>query len=39
MLKTHQFLAPRFMSATDWTALARIEQKKRDKLKVQPMTW
>ena len=36
---THRFLAPRFMSFTDWTAMARAEQKKRSKLKVQPMAW
>jgi hypothetical protein len=36
---THMFLAPRFMSFTDWTAQAREEQKKRSKLKIQPMTW
>ena len=36
---THQFLAPRFMTFTDWTAMAREEQKKRSRLKVQPMTW
>ena len=37
--KTHQFLAPRFMSFTDWTAIAREEQKKRARLRVQPMAW
>jgi hypothetical protein len=37
--RTHQFLAPRFMSFTDWTAIAREEQKKRSRLKVQPMSW
>ena len=37
--KTHQFLAPRFMSFTDWTAIAREEQKRRAKLRVQPMAW
>ena len=36
---THQFLAPRFMTFTDWTAIARAEQKRRAKLKVQPMAW
>ncbi|HMA51469.1 MAG TPA: hypothetical protein VKP60_17040 [Magnetospirillaceae bacterium] len=36
---THQFLAPRFMSFTDWTAIAREEQKKRARLRVQPMAW
>lgn len=36
---THQFLAPRFMSFTDWTAVAREEAKKRAKMKVQPMAW
>lgn len=36
---THRFLAPRFMSFTDWTAQAREEQKRRAKLRVQPMTW
>ncbi len=36
---THQFLAPRFMSFTDWTAIAREEQKKRSRLRVQPMAW
>jgi hypothetical protein len=39
LLKTHQFLAPRFMSFTDWTAIAREEQKKRSRLKIQPMAW
>src|SRR5579859_5907547 len=37
--KTHQFLAPRFMSFTDWTAIAREEQKRRSRLRVQPMAW
>jgi hypothetical protein len=37
--RTHQFLAPRFMSFTDWTAIAREEQKRRAKLRVQPMAW
>ena len=37
--KTHQFLAPRFMSFTDWTAIAREEQKKRARLRIQPMAW
>jgi hypothetical protein len=37
--KTHQFLAPRFMTYTDWTEMARQEQKRRAKLKVQPMAW
>jgi len=36
---THQFLAPRFMTFTDWTAQAREEQKRRTKLRIQPMTW
>jgi len=36
---THQFLAPRFMTFTDWTSIAREEQKRRAKLKVQPMAW
>jgi len=36
---THQFLAPRFMTFTDWTSQAREEQKRRTKLKIQPMTW
>lgn len=36
---THQFLAPRFMTFTDWTAIAREEQKKRARLRVQPMAW
>jgi hypothetical protein len=36
---THQFLAPRFMSFTDWTAIAREEQKKRTRLRIQPMAW
>jgi len=27
------------MSFTDWTAIAREEQKRRAKLKVQPMAW
>lgn len=39
LLEAHQFLAPRFMSFTDWTALAREEQSKRSKLKIQPMSW
>lgn len=37
--KTHQFLAPRFMTFTDWTAIAREEQKKRARLRIQPMAW
>jgi hypothetical protein len=37
--KTHQFLAPRFMSFTDWTSVARQEQQKRAKLRIQPMAW
>jgi hypothetical protein len=36
---THRFLAPRFMTFTDWTAMARVEQKKRAGLRVQPMAW
>ncbi len=36
---THQFLAPRFMTFTDWTAIAREEQKKRSRLRIQPMAW
>ena len=36
---THQFLAPRFMTFTDWTAVAREEAKKRSRQKVQPMAW
>ena len=36
---THQFLAPRFMSFTDWTAIARGEQKRRARLRIQPMAW
>ena len=36
---THRFLAPRFMSFTDWTAMARDEQKRRSRLKIQPMDW
>ena len=37
--RTHQFLAPRFMSFTDWTAVAREEAKKRGRIKIQPMAW
>lgn len=36
---THQFLAPRFMSFTDWIAIAREEQKRRARLRIQPMAW
>jgi len=37
--RTHQFLAPRFMSFTDWTSIAREEQKKRSRIRMQPMAW
>ncbi len=36
---THQFLAPRFMTFTDWTAVAREEAKKRARMRIQPMAW
>ena len=36
---THRFLAPRFMTFTDWTQMAREEQKKRARLRLQPMAW